>query len=77
MAKHTGSGGDVVIPDGVIGIHREVFRNCSNLTIVTIPSSVTHIEKYAFYGCSGLADVYYGGTQAQGKTIKILDSDAL
>jgi hypothetical protein len=34
------------------------FRNCSNLTSVTIPNSVTSIDGSAFSDCSGLTDVY-------------------
>ncbi len=33
------------------------FRNCSGLTSVTIPNSVTSIGEYAFYNCSGLTSV--------------------
>ncbi len=33
------------------------FDNCSMLTSVTIPNSVTSIGKEAFYGCSGLTSV--------------------
>ena len=33
------------------------FYNCSSLTSVTIPSSVTSIGKYAFPGCHGLTTV--------------------
>ncbi|MBE6382072.1 MAG: hypothetical protein E7049_03540 [Lentisphaerae bacterium] len=34
------------------------FSNCSGLTSVTIPNSVTSIGDYAFSGCSGLTSVY-------------------
>ncbi len=52
--------GDVVIPAtikyedvtySVTTIGDNTFKNCSNLTSVTIPNSVTAIGEYAFYGC--------------------------
>ena len=33
------------------------FYNCSSLTSITIPDSVTSIGKYAFYECSGLTSI--------------------
>ena len=38
--------------DDVIGDY--AFKNCSDLTSLTLPSSVTRIGDYAFYNCSGL-----------------------
>ncbi len=54
----------VTIPDGVTYIDNSAFANCYNLTSAVIPGSVTGIHSSAF-NSSGLADVYYGGTQAE------------
>lgn len=48
--------GDYIIPAGVKTIGSMAFEG-SNLTQVTIPSSVTTIEMSAFYGCSSLETV--------------------
>lgn len=58
--------GDIVIPEKVIKddieydvilISGNAFYNCSGLTSLTIPNSVTSIGYGAFYGCSGLTSV--------------------
>ena len=51
LTAYIGSGGDVVIPDGVSTIGKYAFYNCKGLTSISIPSSVTSIEESAFYGC--------------------------
>jgi len=38
------------------------FRNCTSLTSITIPNSVTEIERRAFYGCISLTSVTFQGT---------------
>ena len=35
----------------VTKIGKYAFRDCTSLTSVTIPSSLTSIDSYAFYGC--------------------------
>ena len=57
LKKYTGSGGDVVIPDGVKDIYLNAFYNCIGLTSVTIPDSVTEISRGAFMNCSGLTNI--------------------
>jgi len=51
-----GRTGAFVIPDGVTEIWG-AFQNCTGLTQVTIPHSVTRIGNAAFYGCSSLTSV--------------------
>jgi hypothetical protein len=54
--------GPVEIPAQIAGlpvtsIGWQAFYNCTGLTSVTIPSSVTVIDLQAFSGCSGLTSV--------------------
>ncbi|MCQ2471537.1 MAG: leucine-rich repeat domain-containing protein [Clostridia bacterium] len=51
-----GKGGDVVIPDGVTGI-KGAFSNCSSITSVTIPKTVTNIGAKSFENCESLTSV--------------------
>ena len=41
----------------VVEIGSEAFLNCTELTSVTIPGSVTRIGWYAFSGCTGLTNI--------------------
>ncbi|MBR6947788.1 MAG: leucine-rich repeat protein, partial [Muribaculaceae bacterium] len=41
----------------VTAIGDNAFRNCPNLTAVSIPVTVETIGAYAFYGCSGLTEL--------------------
>lgn len=49
-------GGDVVLTKGT-AIPDYTFYNCTDLTSITIPDSVTSIGDYAFSGCTGLMSV--------------------
>lgn len=57
LKKYTGSGGDVVIPDGVTTIGDCAFKECVSLITVTIPDSVTSIGNSAFYACRELKNI--------------------
>ena len=47
----------IVIDNGVTSISSNAFRNCVNLSNVSIPSSVETIGSRAFFGCSNLTNV--------------------
>ena len=76
-------GEKVVIPDtityldaefkeqrvAVIGIGRDAFYGCTNLTEITIPGSVTSIGEDAFAGCTGLTEITIPGSVDSIKSI--------
>lgn len=53
LEKYKGTGGDVIIPDGVKSIGH-AFYYCTSLTSVLIPEGVKEIGNFTFYGCKAL-----------------------
>ena len=51
------------IKSGTRVIAASVFEDCSNLTSITVPASVTYITYMAFSRCSSLKDIFYDGTR--------------
>ena len=49
--------GNLVLAEDSRGIAGSAFSNCTGLTSVTIPNSVTNIGSQAFYNCSSLTSV--------------------
>ncbi len=67
ITGYTCPGGAAVIPDvidgkQVITIGSEAFSDCTGLTEVTIPGSITSIEYDAFFNCTGLTSVIIPGS---------------
>ncbi|MDE6281809.1 MAG: leucine-rich repeat domain-containing protein, partial [Oscillospiraceae bacterium] len=57
LTKYNGSGGNVIIPDGVTEIGLGAFSHCTGLTSLDIPNSATEIGAYAFNGCASLTSL--------------------
>lgn len=70
ITGYTGSGGDVVIPNGVTTIGNGIFQYNTSITSVVIPDSVTTIGDNAFDQCESLKTVRFG-TNSQLTTIGV------
>ena len=61
LLGYIGNDIDLALPKNYNGqnykIYNSAFRDCSGLTSITIPDSVTSIGDYAFDGCSGLTNI--------------------
>ncbi len=74
------------VPSSVTVIREYTFSNCTSLTNVTIPASVTRIGDFeatgtalaiypAFFGCSSLNTVFYSGTEENWQAIEMVADD--
>lgn len=74
--------GTFAVKEGTRCIAGDAFRDCRNLTAITIPDGVVSIGDAAFYGCVGLSDlripksVAFIGKNAFPENIKTLDINA-
>lgn len=57
LTEYKGSGGDMLIPNGVTEIGDRAFMFCENLTSVIFPNSLTSIGEGAFYKCNNLTSI--------------------
>lgn len=47
----------ITLAEGITSLPESVFRNCTNLTELTLPSTLTYINSYAFGYCSALKNL--------------------
>ena len=66
---------EIKLPSALKDIKPETFSNCVKLSSVTIPKRVCYIYQDAFRSCDSLADVYYGGTEADWAKITMEDGN--
>ena len=73
LLVYVGDEKELVLPESYngnnYGIYDYAFCDCSSLTSVVIPDSVTSIGSYAFSTCYSLTSIKYRGTAAQWKAI--------
>mgnify|MGYP003531825234 CR=1 FL=1 len=67
--------GTLVFDGDVKNIGENAFKDCSALTCITIPNSVTSIGSFAFFNCYGLKEVHITDLDAW-KNISFGDSSA-
>lgn len=63
---------------GITGIWEEAFRDCTGVTKVYLPETVTEVDYRAFTACTGITDVYFDGPLSKWNQITIrADNDPL
>ena len=62
--------GSYTIKKKTVCIADWAFANCTNLTAITIPDSVTSIGTFAFSHCDNLSSIHFTGTKAQWNEIR-------
>lgn len=50
----------VILPDGILAIGKDAFRNCTKLTSITIPDSLEEIRMNAFKDCTSMKTAVLG-----------------
>ena len=66
ITGYTGPDTAIIIPAVVEGLPVNIigmgaFSDCTGLTRITIPASVTYIQNFSFFGCTGLTSLFFEG----------------
>ena len=62
--RYTGKAAEVTVPEGVIKIDGDAFRNNMNLKSLELPKSLRFIGDGAFYGCENLKEITFKSEKA-------------
>lgn len=57
--SYSGTETDLVVPDGVVEVSSEIFKDNSEITSIVFPSSVKLVGESAFENCTGLTSVTF------------------
>ena len=61
--------GNITVPEGIISIEKS-FANCSNITSITLPDSVTtNVSEQSFLGCTNLSNIYVSDNHSKFSSI--------
>lgn len=52
---------EIIIPEGVVHIGEGVFRGCSDLTSITLPSTLETFSLNCFWDCNSLREIHLAG----------------
>ena len=57
LVQYNGKGGDVVLPDNILKIGKEAFKDCTGISTISFSSNLRVIGEAAFSGCTSLTSV--------------------
>ena len=65
----------ITLEEGIDSIGTNIFKNCTGLTYIYIPKSLTKISNSAFSGCTGIRQVNYNGSASDWQSIAFEDGN--
>ncbi len=66
LVAYHGTNTELVLPSYITKINQNAFKDCTELTSITIGDSVTSIGSQSFHGCTGLTSITIGGSASIG-----------